>query len=154
MNDTPPVTTPDLAFLDQDLGSDAPEVIRSIATRLLDAGRISDVDVFVEAALAREALGSTVLPGGIGMPHARSASVVSPSVAVARLPKPIVWAPGADPVNLVLLIAAAGDDSDGYLALLQKVATACVKVSFVADLADARTPEGLSDLVSGALGRR
>lgn len=154
MDDTAPVTTPHLAFLDQDLGADAAEVIRSIATRLHDDGRISDVDVFVEAALAREALGSTVLPGGIGMPHARSAAVITPSVAVARLPKPIVWAPGADPVSLVLLIAAAGDDSQGYLALLQKIAAACVKVAFVSDLSEARTPEGLSDLVAGALGRR
>lgn len=154
MNDTPPVTSSDLASIDQPLGDDSASIIRALATRLHDAGRVSDVDVLVDAAMAREALGSTVLPVGIAMPHARSAAVVSASVAAARLPEPITWASGAEPVRLVLLIAAAGDDPDGYLAMLQKIATACVKTSFVHELTTASTPEDLSALVAGALGRR
>jgi fructose PTS system EIIA component len=154
MNDTSPVSTPDLASLDQDLGADGATVIRSLAGRLLDAGRISDLDVFVEAVLAREALGSTVLPGGIAMPHARSHAVTAASVAVARLPEPVTFAAGSDPVRLVLLIAAPGDDSQGYLALLQKIATACVKYAFVDDLTGARTPEALADLVTSAVEKR
>jgi len=154
MNDTSPVTTPDIASLDQDLGADAVAVIRSLAAKLHDAGRVSDVDVFVEAALAREALGSTVLPGGVAMPHARSHAVTTQSVAVARLPEPITFAAGSDPVRLVLLLASPGGDSAGYLALLQKIATACVKYAFVSDLLDARTPEALSDLVTTAVSGR
>ena len=65
----PPVTAPELATLDQELGSDSAAVIHSLASRLEGAGRVSDLDVFVEAVLAREALGSTVLPGGIAMPQ-------------------------------------------------------------------------------------
>ncbi|MFC6342121.1 hypothetical protein ACFP8W_09040, partial [Nocardioides hankookensis] len=65
MNSPSPVSTPDIASLDQDLGADGAAVIRSLAGLLHDAGRVSDVDVFVDAALAREALGSTVLPGGL-----------------------------------------------------------------------------------------
>jgi len=154
MNDTSPVTTPDIASLDQDLGADAAAVIRSLATKLHDDGRVSDIDVFVDAALAREALGSTVLPGGIAMPHARSHAVTTQSVAVARLPEPITFATGSDPVRLVLLLASPGGDSAGYLALLQKIATACVKYAFVSDLLDARTPEQLSDLVATAVSGR
>jgi PTS system fructose-specific IIA component len=154
MNDTSPVSTPDIASLDQDLGADGAAVIRSLAALLHDAGRISDADVFVDAALAREALGSTVLPGGLAMPHARSHAVTTPSVAVARLASPIVFSPGAEPVRLVLLIAAPGDDSAGYLALLQKIATACVKFGFVSDLSDARSPEALAEVVTEAVGSR
>jgi PTS system fructose-specific IIA component len=154
MNDTPPVTTPDLASLDQDLGADGAAVIRSLAALLYDAGRVSDVDVFADAALAREALGSTVLPGGLAMPHARSHAVTTPSVAVARLASPVVFASGSEPVRLVLLIAAPGDDSAGYLALLQKIATACVKFGFVSDLSEARTPDALAELVTSAAAGR
>ena len=154
MNDTSPVSTPDIASLDQDLGADGAAVIRSLATLLHDAGRISDVDVFVDAALAREALGSTVLPGGLAMPHARSHAVSNPSVAVARLAEPVTFASGSEPVRMVLLIAAPGDDSAGYLALLQKIATACVKFGFVSDLTDARTTEALADLVNSAVASR
>ncbi|WP_028643500.1 PTS sugar transporter subunit IIA [Nocardioides sp. URHA0020] len=154
MNDTSPVTTPTIASLDQDLGADAASVIRSLAALLHDDGRVSDVDVFVDAALAREALGSTVLPGGIAMPHARSHAVATQSVAVARLPEPVAFSAGAEPVRLVLLLASPGGDSAGYLALLQKIATACVKYSFVADLLDARSPEALSELVAKAVSGR
>lgn len=155
MNDTPPpVTTPQLARLDQELGADGATVIRSLATLLHDAGRVSDTDVFVDAVMAREALGSTVLPGGIAMPHARSHAATAASVAVARLPEPVSFGAGADPVRLVLLIAAPGDDSAGYLALLQKIATACVKYAFVSDLDEASTPEALADLVTAAVARR
>ena len=55
---------------------------------------------------------------------------------------------------LVLLIAAPGDDSAGYLALLQKIATACVKFGFVSDLTDARTTEALADIVNAAVAGR
>jgi PTS system fructose-specific IIA component len=154
MNDTSPVSTPDIASLDQDLGADGASVIRSLAALLHDAGRISDVDVFVDAALAREALGSTVLPGGLAMPHARSHAVTTPSVAVARLAEPVTFTSGSEPVRLVLLIAAPGDDSAGYLALLQKIATACVKFGFVSDLTEARTTEALADLVNSAVAGR
>src|SRR4051794_35825348 len=154
MNTSAPVSAPDIASLAQDLGADGVSVIRSLAALLRDAGRISDVDVFVEAALAREALGSTVLPGGVAMPHARSHSVTTPSIAVARLPQPIAFASGGEPVRTVLLIAAPGDDSAGYLALLQKIATACVKFGFVSDLSDAGTPQALADLVNTAVGSR
>jgi PTS system fructose-specific IIC component len=154
MNDTSPVTTPDIASLDQDLGADGAAVIRSLAALLHDAGRISDIDVFVDAALAREALGSTVLPGGLAMPHARSHAVTTPSVAVARLAEPVTFASGSEPVRFVLLIAAPGDDSAGYLALLQKIAIACVKFGFVSDLTEARTTEALADLVNSAAASR
>jgi PTS system fructose-specific IIA component len=154
MNTPPPVSAPDIASLDQDLGADGAAVIRSLAGLLHDAGRVSDVDVFVDAALAREALGSTVLPGGLAMPHARSHAVSTSSVAVARLAEPVSFPSGSEPVRLVLLIAAPGDDSAGYLALLQKIATACVKFGFVSDLTDARTPEALAELVNRAVGSR
>ena len=154
MNASPAVVTPDICTLDHDLRPDRAAVVASLATLLHDAGRVSDVDVFVEAVMAREALGSTVLPGGIAMPHARSHVVTTASIAVARLPEPISFGNGSDPVRVVLLIAAPGDDSAGYLALLQKVATACVKYAFVSDLSEARTPEGLADIVGGAISAR
>jgi PTS system fructose-specific IIA component len=155
MNAAPdPVVPPEIVSLDEDLGPDGASVVRVLAARLREAGRVSDTERLVEAVLAREALGSTVLPGGIAMPHARSAVVTTASVAVARLPEPISWVDGADPVRFVLMIAAPGEDSAGYLALLQKVATACVKNAFADDLAEARSAEGLAEIVSGAVGRR
>ncbi len=56
MNATPsPAVATALTALDEDLGTDAPSVVRSLVTRLHDAGRVADVDELVELVLAREA---------------------------------------------------------------------------------------------------
>ncbi|MCW2776205.1 MAG: lactose transporter subunit [Nocardioides sp.] len=155
MTDSPaPIVTPQIVSLDVALGDDSTQIVRALTGLLADAGRVDDVDVFVEAVLAREALGPTVLPGGIALPHARSVAVTTPSVAVARLPEPATFRADTDPVRLVLLIAGLGDDPAGYLQVLSKIATACVKYSFVDELLRVRTAEEMADLVGRAIGRR
>ncbi|GAW48757.1 MULTISPECIES: PTS sugar transporter subunit IIA [unclassified Nocardioides] len=155
MTDSPaPIVTSQIVSLDVALGDDSTQIVRALTGLLADAGRVDDVDVFVEAVLAREALGPTVLPGGIALPHARSVVVTAPSVAVARLPEPAAFRADTDPVRLVLLIAGLGDDPAGYLQVLSKIATACVKYSFVDELLRVRTAEDMADLVGQAIGRR
>jgi fructose PTS system EIIA component len=155
MTATPePLVTPAIASLDVALGDDSTQIVRSLSALLHDAGRVDDTDAFVEAVLAREALGSTVLPGGIAIPHARSAAVLTQSVAVARLPEPVVFREEADPVRLVFLIAGRADDPAGYLQLLSKVATACVKYVFLDRLMEVRTIDDLAELAAEACGRR
>ena len=149
-----PVVVPELAVVHEDLGSDAASVVRTLVDRLHGADRISDAEALVEAVLARDALASTALPGGLAMPHARSAAVTVPSIAVATLPEAITWTDGTSQVGLVLLIAAPGDDPIGYLDLLQKVATACVKKAFVDDLPAAATPEQLAGVLGSAIHQR
>ena len=149
-----PAVAPELTVVDEDLGPDAPAVVRALVARLEAGGRVSDTETLVEAVLAREAIGSTALPGGIALPHARSASVTTPSVAAALLPTPVAWADGSDRVRLVLLIAAPGDDSPGYLELLQRVASAAVKSAFVEDVLAAGSAGELADLLAQAVHQR
>src|SRR4051812_36535105 len=87
-----------------DLGGTLEECVRALAALLDDAGRLSDVDAFVADVLAREAKGATALPGGVALPHARSAAVLEPTVAVATLPKPVV-APNDHDFDLIFLLA-------------------------------------------------
>ena len=65
--------TTDLVRLDADLGADKHDVIRALAGVVDDAGRATDADQLVEDALAREATSATGLPGGIAIPHCRTA---------------------------------------------------------------------------------
>ncbi|MBA2955501.1 PTS sugar transporter subunit IIA [Nocardioides sp. CGMCC 1.13656] len=149
MNAAPsPAVAPEIAVVNEDLGTDATSVVRALVARLHAAGRVTDEEALVEAVLARESVGSTALPGGIAIPHARSAAVTTPSVAAALLAEAISWPGGSDPVRLVLLIAAPGDDPQSYLGLLQKVAAACVKTAFVGDVAAASTPTQLADVLA------
>lgn len=149
-----PVVVPELSVVGEDLGPDAASVVRALVDRLHAADRISDPEALVEAVLARDALASTALPGGIAMPHARSAAVTVPSIAIAQLPEAITWTDGTREARLVLLIAAPGDDPVGYLDLLQKVATACVKTAIVDDMAAAATPAQLAGVLATAIRQR
>ena len=154
VNATPPAVAPELAVVGEDLGADADAVVRALVARLQRAGRIDAAEPLVDAVLAREAIGSTALPGGLAMPHARHESVATPSVAAAVLPEALTWSEGSEPVRVVLLIAAPADDADGYLDLLQKIAGAGVKGSFLDDLLGAADGAELAALLSGAAGGR
>jgi PTS system fructose-specific IIA component len=154
MTDTPaPVVTPAIVSLDVPLGDDSKEIVRALTSLLHDAGRVDHVDSFVDAVLAREALGPTVIPGGVAIPHARNAAVATHSVAVARLPQPVAFSEET-PARVVLLIAGPADDPEGYLRLLSKIVTACVKTAFVTELLEAKTADQLAGLVDHAAGRR
>ena len=100
------VISPEIVALEVDGGGGPEAVIARLAGLLARDGRVSDADAVRGAALAREAQSATGMPGGIAIPHCRSAAVTEASIAVARL------APGADfgapdgPSDLVFLIAA------------------------------------------------
>jgi mannitol/fructose-specific phosphotransferase system IIA component (Ntr-type) len=136
----------------QDLGSTLEDCVRALAAQLSGTGRLPDADAFVADVLAREAQGSTGLPGGVALPHARSAGVSVPTVAIASLPAAIPE--GGHDVDLVFLLAVPGDQSDRYLALLRQVTTAVVKPGFRADCRAATTPEALAKLANEGFGSR
>ena len=76
----PPIINSELVLLDVDAGSDKEAVIGRLAGLLAADGRSSDARGLVRAALDREAQSATGLPGGIAIPHCRSASVRQPSI--------------------------------------------------------------------------
>lgn len=147
------ITTTDIVSLGLPAGEDTRQVVEALAGLLGSAGRVTDVGAFVDAVMEREKLGSTALPGGIALPHARSATVATPSVAVARLGSPVTFAEGRPAVDVVLLIAAPDAAPELYLSLLSKLASACVKSSFQASLRSAVTAAEVADLVTRAIGR-
>ena len=77
--------TRDLVALDADLGPDREDVIRALATRVVDAGRATEVESLFADAWAREQKTDTGLGGGIAIPHCRSAAVREPTLAFARV---------------------------------------------------------------------
>ena len=82
--------TPDLVSLDQDLGADKESVIGRLAALVQRTGRAEQLDGLLADAIARENKTATGIPGGIAIPHCRSAGVDTPTLAFARL------SPGVD----------------------------------------------------------
>ncbi|GAA1153304.1 fructose-specific PTS transporter subunit EIIC [Nocardioides aquiterrae] len=141
-----------LVRLDADLGADKHAVIRALAQLVGDAGRATDVDQLVEDAFAREATSATGLPGGIAIPHCRTAGVAEPVLAFARLSPPVDFGAKDGPADLVFLIAAPAGGDNTHLQLLTKLARALVKPAFTDALRAATTPEEVAELVTEVVG--
>jgi PTS system fructose-specific IIC component len=146
----PALITRDLVALDADLGPERSDVIRALATMVVDAGRATEVESLYADAWAREQKTDTGLGGGIAIPHCRSASVTAPSLAFARV-RPKVDFGGFDgPADIVFMIAAPTGGDELHLQLLAKLARSLVHEDFVAALRSATTPEEIVALVERA----
>lgn len=143
--------TADLVSLDADLGTQASDVIARLAASVAAAGRATEAEGLTADALAREAQSATGLPGGIAIPHCRSASVTEPTLAFARLaPKADFGAPDG-PADLVFMIAAPDGAGTEHLKLLSSLARALVRAEFTDALRAATTADEVVALVDGVV---
>lgn len=141
----------DLVLLDTDAGADRQAVIARLAGLLAGAGRATDADDLTTAALAREAQSATGLPGGIAIPHCRSAAVREPSIGFARLSPAVDFGAPDGPADLVFLIAAPEGAGSEHMKLLSSLARSLVRPDFVASLRAAATPGDVVALVDKAV---
>jgi len=147
----PSIIDTGLVLLDVDAGSDKEEVIGRLATLIADAGRADDAAGLQQAALAREAQSATGLPGGIAIPHCRSAAVRTPSIGFARLRPPVGFGAPDGPADLVFLIAAPEGGGAEHMKLLSSLARALVRPDFVQSLREAPSAEAVVALVDGVV---
>ncbi|MGU3502025.1 PTS fructose transporter subunit IIABC [Mycobacterium sp. C31M] len=151
MSSTSPVITTDLVLLDADAGTDKETVIGRLAGLLAGAGRTTDTDGLIAAAMAREAQSATGLPGGIAIPHCRSPYVETPTIGFARLSPAVDFGAPDGPADLVFLISAPEAGGSDHLKLLSSLARALVRKDFVEQLRAAGTAGELVGLVDGVV---
>ncbi|WP_404433409.1 fructose-specific PTS transporter subunit EIIC [Microbacterium lacus] len=149
MSDT---ITPALVSLDVGLGADKSAVIRALAERVVAQGRATDADALYADAWAREQKDETGLPGGIAIPHAKSAAVTEASLAFARLSPGVEFGADDGPADLVFLIAAPAGAAEAHLAVLSKLARSLMQDDFTSGLRAATTNEEVVAIVQNAIG--
>ncbi|MCZ9882154.1 PTS fructose transporter subunit IIABC [Arthrobacter sp. B2a2-09] len=143
--------TPQLVSLDQNLGDSPADVIRVLAGKVAAAGRASEVEGLFADAFAREQKTATGVPGGIAIPHCRSAAVTEPTLAMARLSHKVDFGAKDGPADIIFFIAAPEGADQEHLKLLSKLARSLIKKDFTAALRAAATGQDIVDLVEGAL---
>ncbi|MBE8517777.1 PTS sugar transporter subunit IIA [Amycolatopsis sp. H6(2020)] len=145
------MTTPDLITADLvDLGLDAADkqtAIRGLAQRLVDAGRVTDLDLFLKDVAAREEQMATGLEGGIGIPHCRSAAVTTPTLAFGRSDAGIDFGAPDGPAKLIFLIAAPDGGGSEHLKVLAALARRLVRAEFKQNLLDAGDAAALAEYI-------
>ena len=144
--------TPELVSLDVGLGADKAAVIRALAARVVAQGRATDADALFADAWAREQKDETGLPGGIAIPHAKSAAVTEPSLAFARLAPGVDFGAPDGPADLVFLIAAPEGAAEAHLAVLSKLARSLMQDDFTSGLRAAKTNDDVVAIVRNAIG--
>ena len=148
---SPPIITRDLVLLDTDVEGDKQAAIAKLVGALADAGRTSDPDGLIGAAMAREGQSATGLPGGIAIPHCRSPYVDTPTIGFARLSPKVDFGAPDGPADLAFLIAAPESGGQDHMKLLTALARALVRKDFVESLRNAGSADEVVELVDGVV---
>ncbi|MDF6022907.1 fructose-specific PTS transporter subunit EIIC [Streptomyces sp. JH34] len=140
--------TAELVDLDLSAGTKT-EAARSLAGRMVTAGRVTDLDGFLADVAAREAQMPTGLDGGIGIPHCRSEHVATPTLAFGRSPRGIDFGAPDGPADLVFLIAAPAGADDDHLTILSSLARRLMDPGFTDALRAEENAAAAAALIRG-----
>ncbi|WP_075181033.1 fructose-specific PTS transporter subunit EIIC [Pantoea sp. 1.19] len=119
-------------------------------TALLAAdGCLHDPAQFLADVAAREALGNTGFDDGIALPHAKSAAVSRPAVALGIHRRGIDYgAEDGQPSRLFFLIASPAEGANQHIELLAALSSRLIEAGFMAQLLAAATPADALTLFS------
>ena len=147
MSENIALTTEDLVIVDL-VAHSKDDATTQLAQRLVAAGRVTDIDGFLEDVRAREEQMATGLPGGIGIPHARSTHVTIPSVAVGISPDGVDFGAHDGPAQLIFLIAAPEGAGDKHLHILASLARRLVHEDFRESLREAGSASTVASIMT------
>lgn len=117
------------------------EAIDMLIDLQVKGGKIADEKEYKKGILAREEMSSTAVGEGIAIPHAKSAAVKAPSLAVMTVPEGVDYeAMDGEPSNLLFMIAAP-NDGDVHLEVLSRLMTMLMDEDFRARLLNAESRE-------------
>ncbi|ALC25170.1 fructose-specific PTS transporter subunit EIIC [Streptomyces pristinaespiralis] len=137
-------------LVDVDLAAETKQTAaRSLAERMVAAGRVTDLDGFLADVAAREAQMPTGLDGGIGIPHCRSEHVTAPTLAFGRSARGIDFGAPDGPADLIFLIAAPAGADDDHLTILSALARRLMDAEFTDALRAERDPAAVAALIRG-----
>lgn len=127
--------------------TDKKGVIDEMVAKLYEVGRISDIAVYKEGILAREAQTSTGLGDGIAMPHAKNQAVNEATVLFAKSKTGVDYeALDGQPTYLFFMIAAPEGANDTHLQALAALSRLLIDPEFVEKLKKAPTADAVQQL--------
>lgn len=146
------LTTPELVILEME-ATDKEDAAAQLAAKMHEQGRISDLEGFLAQVNSREHQMATGLPGGVGIPHARSKFVSQTSIAVGitRFGHNIDFGAIDGKADLILLIATPAESFSVHLEVLSTLARSLFKENFRESLRRANDEEVIAELINSSL---
>ena len=117
------------------------EVFTEMARLLVAQGKVSDEQQFVKDLWAREELDNTGFEEGVALPHAKSAAVSTPAVAIGISRNGIDYgAEDGKPSKLFFMIASPAGGANHHIEVLAELSAKLIEEGFIDALLAARTP--------------
>ncbi|WP_270818883.1 PTS fructose transporter subunit IIABC [Aeromonas sp. Y311-2] len=117
------------------------EVFTEMARLLVAQGKVSDEQQFVKDLWAREELDNTGFEEGVALPHAKSAAVSTPAVAIGISRNGIEYgAEDGKPSHIFFMIASPNGGANHHIEVLAELSGKLIEEGFIDALLAARTP--------------
>ena len=125
------------------------ECIDKLAESMAKAGSVTDKLSYIETVLTREKIGSTGIGFGVAIPHGKSKGVTTPSLAFARLSRPVEWQSlDGNPVSIVFLIAVPEENvGNEHLQILIAISRKLMHEDFRNQLFNAQSPKEVLEIL-------
>lgn len=135
-------------FIGLDVSSQE-ECLNALIGSMEQQGFVSDKEKYLKDVLLRESKGSTGVGFGVAIPHGKSAGIVAPGLAFAKLSKPIDWnSLDGNPVEIVFLIGVPEKDTDNeHIKILIAISRKLIHEDFRKQLLEAKTPEDILSVI-------
>ncbi|WP_419205967.1 PTS fructose transporter subunit IIABC [Photobacterium leiognathi] len=116
------------------------DVFNEMAEILAAQGRVADKTQFIADVKAREELGNTGFEEGIAIPHAKSAAVAQPAVAIGVSRTGIEYgAEDGKPSQLFFMIASPDNGDNHHIEVLAELSSKLIEDGFVEKFLAAKT---------------
>jgi len=137
---------PDLIQLDLQVTS-REELMKHLVDLMASKGLVTDTKGYLEDLYTREKQGSTAIGFDVATPHAKSAGVIKPAIALARLIQPIKW-DEEEEVSMVFLIAVPeAQAGDVHLKIVANLFRKLMHEDFRQSLKTANTAEEILNTI-------
>ncbi|GAB3695603.1 PTS sugar transporter subunit IIA [Halorubrum pallidum] len=145
-----PLTT-DLIAL-EGAPADKRGVIEFLLDLAVDADRVSDRDQAVEDVLAREEESTTGVGMGIGIPHAKSGAVRSPTIVFTRVSDGVDFdAMDGEPATLIFMLLVPEEGGEAHLQMLSSLSRSLMHEETRENLHEAESEDRVRDIVLEAV---
>jgi PTS system fructose-specific IIA component len=149
-SDHTPLTT-DLIALDGAPTEKEP-CIEFLLDLAVDAGRVTDREQALEDLLQREKDATTGVGMGIGIPHAKSAGVASPTIAFTRIDDGIDFDAMDDkPATLIFMLLVPEEGGEEHLSMLSSLSRSLMHEENRDALHEAESPERVEEIILEAI---
>lgn len=143
------LTPKSIVIMDPSSSSTKEDILSKLVHTLAEQNNLKDHKKLLKEILDREAKGSTFLPTGIAIPHARIPDVSEITLVMGVIPEGFRESEDANPTHLILLFFSPVKDVEfgRHLKLLSKIAAVFRDPEFVRQVATTKTPEDIFSLM-------